>query len=305
LSGWALALLVIAVQLMVPLAWASFGEIISERAGVINVGLEGAILIGALGAAVGYSNSNSLVLGAFVGLICGLVLGTVLSFLYIWRGVDQVVGGVMVYLLATGLTAALWTRFQGPFTGANFPKIQIPFLSKIPVVGDAIFNQNAFVYAAIIFAPVLEFVMRSTRTGKSIRATGEAPEAVDAAGLSVRWIRTASLVIGTALGAIGGVALVFTSSSGRFVPNMSGGIGFIALGIVLLARWHAALALVATLAFGGLQAFRYVAQANPTLSSLPVEMILATPYVVAIIIVAVSRGSRYPAAMGTYWSGSH
>jgi general nucleoside transport system permease protein len=305
LSDWVLALLVIAVQLMVPLAWASYGEIMAERAGIINVGLEGAILIGALGAAVGYSNSNSISFGIVLGLSCGLVLGVILSYLYVWRSVDQVVGGVMVYLLATGLTAALWTRFQGPFTGANVPKIAIPFLSDLPVLGPVIFSQNAFVYAAILFAILLEFVMRSTRTGRNVRATGEAPEAVDAAGLSVRWIRVVSLTIGTALGALGGVALVFTSSSGRFVPNMSGGIGFIALGIVLLARWRASFALIATLAFGGLQAFRYVAQANPTLSSLPVELILATPYVVAIIIVAVSRGSRYPAAMGTHWHGNH
>lgn len=298
-----LTLLVITVQLMVPLAWASLGEIVSERAGVLNVGLEGAILIGALGAAVGYSNTDSLAVGALAGLASGLVLGAVLSYLYVWKAVDQVVGGVMIFLLASGFSTAMWAKLQGPYSGQTLPRLPIPLLSEIPVIGEVLFDQDAFVFATLLLAPLLYFFLRDARWGKYVRATGEAPEAVDAAGLSVRHIRAVALTLGTMLGAMGGVALVLASSSGRFVANMSGGIGFIALGIVLLVRWNPLWALIAAAAFSFLQGLRYVAQSSPALDAIPVEAILALPYLVAIVVVTISRGSRYPAAMGTFWKG--
>ena len=297
------SLLAIAVQLMVPLAWASCGEILCERSGVLNVGLEGAILVGALAAAVAFTNTNSFVAATAFGILVGAALGMILSFLYVWRGVDQVIGGVVLYLLSSGLTAAAWTKLQGPYVGRDLAALPIPGLYNIPLIGAIAFDQNIFVYGCVCFAVLLDAALRNSRLGKNVRAAGEAPEAVDSVGLSVRWIRTWSLTAGTALGALGGVSLVLTSSSGRFVPNMAGGIGFVALGVTLLVRWRPTGALVAAFGFGCLQAFRYTAQSSAALDFIPVEAILALPYVAAIILVAVSRGSRYPAAMGGFWRG--
>jgi ABC-type uncharacterized transport system permease subunit len=294
------ALLAIAIGLMMPLAWAAFGEIISERSGVLNVGLEGAVLIGAWGAAVGYSNSGSLLFGLVLGLASGAALGLVLSILYIWRGVDQVVGGVMVNLFAIGFTSAMWTKFEGDAKGQNFPRISIPGLSDLPIVGRVLFQQNALVYGVVIFGLILALVLRSTHIGLLLKATGEAPDAVDGLGWNVRWIRAIGLTLGTTLGALGGTALVLTASSGRLM-NMSAGIGFIALGVVLLARWKPLAALGVAGAFGFLQALQFRAQTIHWLADVPSEFLLMLPYIGAIVVVAISRGSRYPAALGVAW----
>jgi ABC-type uncharacterized transport system permease subunit len=302
MSASTIVLLAITIQLMMPLAWAAFGEIISERSGVLNVGLEGAVLIGAWGAAVGSSNSGSLLVGLISGLASGFVLGLVLAVLYVWRGVDQVVGGVMINLFAIGFTSAMWAKFEGDAAGKNFPRVSVPGLSELPVVGKVLFQQNVLVYAVVVFALALALVLRRTQIGLLLRATGESPDAVDGAGWDVRRIRTVGVTVGTTLGALGGAALVLTASSGRFVTNMSGGIGFIALGVVLLARWKPVVALIVAAAFGFLQALQSRAQSITWLNDVPSEFLLMLPYLGAIVVVAISRGSRYPAALGVAWS---
>jgi ABC-type uncharacterized transport system permease subunit len=157
------------------------------------------------------------------------------------------------------------------------------------------------VYAVVAFALALAWILRRTQIGLLLRATGESPDAVDGAGRNVRRIRAVGVTLGTTLGALGGAALVLTASSGRFVTNMSGGIGFIALGVVLLARWKPVVALVVAAAFGFLQALQSRAQSIGWMSGVPSEFLLMLPYIGAIVVVAISRGSRYPAALGVAW----
>ncbi|WP_127818123.1 ABC transporter permease [Microbacterium sp. CPCC 204701] len=294
-------LLVVSIPLMAPLLWALLGEIVSERSGVLNVGIEGAVLLGAWGTAVGYSQTGNPFIGVFTGAAVGLATGGVLAILYVWRGIDQVVGGVVVNLLAVGLTTALWATFQGKEPVSNAPRLAIPILSDIPIIGQALFNQNALVYAAIVAAPLLLLLLDRTTWGLRVKAAGEAPAALDSAGISVPQVRTIALVIGTTLGALGGATIVLTSASGGFVTNMSAGTGYIALAIVILVRWRPLLGLVTALAFGVLQALQYQVQSIPLLAGIPTELILALPYLAAIIVVALSRSARYPAATGVAW----
>ncbi len=294
-------ILVIAVQLMAPMAWAVYGEIIAERSGVLNVGLEGAVLLGAWGTAVGYSQSGDLWVGIGLGVVVGAVTGVLLAFLYVIRGVDQIVGGIILNLLAAGLTTALWVTMQGDKPVANAPRIELPLLSDIPVIGDAFFSQNILVLGALVAGPILLLILQRTRWGVRTRIAGESPGALDAAGISVRWVRSVGIIVGTALGALGGVTLILTSSSGAFVPGMSDGIGFIALAVVILARWNPIIGLVAALAFGALQALQYQAQSIPFLAAIPIQFILALPYIASIAVVAFNRAARYPTATGVPW----
>jgi ABC-type uncharacterized transport system permease subunit len=293
--------LIIAVQLMAPLAWAVYGEIIAERSGVLNVGLEGAVLLGAWATAVGYSQSGNPWIGIALGVGVGVVTGVVLAILYVIRGVDQIVGGIILNLLAGGVTVALWVSLQGEQSVANLPRMSVPGLSDIPVVGTALFGQNALVFAALVAGPVLFFALTRTRWGIRLRAAGEAPEALDSSGISVRKVRTVGVIVGTVLGAVGGATLVLTSSSGAFVANMSAGIGFIALAVVILARWNPVVGLAAAVVFGVLQALQYQVQSLPFLAEVPTQVILALPYIASIVVVAFNRAARYPAATGIPW----
>jgi simple sugar transport system permease protein len=296
-------LLVIAIQLMAPVLWASLGEIVAERSGVLNIGTEGCLLLGAWASALVLSHGQSLFLAVVAGIGVGVLTGGVLAVLYVWRRVDQIIGGIMVNLLALGLTTALWTLLRGDETSGNAPSLPIPLLSDIPVVGEALFDQNIFVYASILAAVALFFVLRQTRWGLRLRAAGEAPAALDAAGVSVRRLRVSGLLVGSALAALGGTTLVLTSGAGSFVFDMSAGRGFIALGVVLLARWNPLLALLITAVFGLLQALQFQAQSIGWLSGVPTDVWIAAPYVVAIIAVAVAHGTRYPKAVGVAWTG--
>lgn len=298
------ALLLIAIQLMAPLVWAISGEIVSERSGVINVGLEGAILLGAWGTAIGYSHSGSPAIAIGSGVLVGVVTGGTLAALYVWRGIDQVVGGLMINLLAVGLTASTWSTFRGAQKVENLPALPIPVLSEIPVVGPAFFDQNALVYAALVFPFALYFALKRTRWGVRLCAAGEAPDALDSAGVSVPAVRSVGLIVGTTIAAVGGATLVLTSATGTFVPGMTAGIGYVALGLVLVSRWNPLIALAAAGGFGLVTALQYQGQSIPLLASIPTEVLLATPYVAAIVVVAFARSARPPAATGIYWSRS-
>lgn len=185
----------------------------------------------------------------------------------------------------------------------NAPRLRIPLLSDIPVIGPSVFNQNIFVYLAIIAAPCTYLILKRTRWGVRAVAAGEAPGALAAAGASVHGTRTIGMVAGTTLAALGGAALLLTSSSGVFVTNMSAGLGFIALALVVLSRGNPLLGLAAAVTFGLLQALQYQAQVMPWLSAVPIQVILAMPYLVAIGVVALNRTARYPAATGVPWEG--
>lgn len=290
-------LLTSAVMLMTPLLLATLGEIVAERAGVLNIGIEGVMLIGAFCAAGGLQLGAGRTTSAAGTVVVGALVGLVLAYLFVARHVNQVVGGILFNLFALGLTTLLFVSyFDAGLQGGVYERVAVPGLSALPVVGEAVFSQPAFVYVCIALVALVRYLLASTWFGLHLRAAGERPRAVDTAGVSVAGVRTASLVIGCALIALGGASLVVLQS-GAFTPEMTEGRGFIALGIALVARWSPWLALPAVGVFGLAEAVRFQA-ADVGLGSVPPEFLAMLPYVVAIAAVTIGTAARYPAALG-------
>lgn len=286
-----------AVLLTAPLLLATLGEIVAERAGVINIGIEGVMLFGAFAAAGALQLGISHTPAVIGSVVVGCLLGLLLAFLFVVRRINQIVGGVLFNLFALGLTTLLFTTsFETGASASVYGEVAIPGLSSIPLIGPALFDQPLLVYACVALAGGVWLLLNRTWLGLHLRAAGERPRAVDSAGVSVGGVRTAALVIACALVALGGAAIVVLQS-GSFTPNITEGQGFIALGIVLVARWSPWWALPAVALFGLAEGVKYQAGALG-LGSVPPELLAMLPYVVAIVTVTVGTAARYPAALG-------
>ena len=288
--------LALGVALMVPMLWAAYGEAIIEKAGVLNVGIEGVMLIGAFAAAVGVRYGNSLWVGLLLAVGAGAVSGIVLAFLYVRLGTDQIVTGILFNVFAFGLTTTLAAKYIQATQVTSFGRYEIPGLGSIPYVGKVFFNQDVLVYAAFLVAPVVFYLLHRTWYGLYARAASEHPRATESAGLNVWRLRYAAVILGCVLTAVGGVVLF--SNSGGFVSGLTNGRGFIALAIVVLARWNPYWIVAASLLFGVSQALQFRADALGPLDSVPPDLLVAFPYVVTILAVVFARASRYPAAVG-------
>ena len=215
---------VTSLQLMVPILFASLGEILVERSGVLNVGIEGVMLIGAFTTALVGIETGSVMLGMLAGFGSGLLCGAALSALYVRVGTDQVVTGLMFNILAIGLTALLRDQLIGGQVGPILRGISVPVLNRIRFIGDVLAQQNALLWVGIGLTPVVAVALYRTWWGLQVRAAGERPGALAASGHDVWRTRYAAVILGCGLSALGGTALVL-SSSGGFVPNMVAGRG--------------------------------------------------------------------------------
>lgn len=288
---------VTSLQLMVPILFASLGEILVERSGVLNVGIEGVMLIGAFTTALVGIETGNVGLGMLAGFGSGLLCGAALSALYVRIGTDQVVTGLMFNILAIGLTALLRDQLIGGQVGPTLRGLSVPVLGRIRFVGDVLAQQNALLWAGIALTPVVAVALYRTWWGLQVRAAGERPGALAASGHDVWRTRYAAVTLGCGLSSLGGTALVL-SSSGGFVPDMVAGRGFIALGVVVLARWRPGIALLGAAVFGLAQSLQFLASQIDALAGVPREFWLAAPYVATIFVVVFSLQSRYPAAVG-------
>ena len=288
------------LQLMVPILLAALGETISEQAGVLNVGIEGTMLFGAaVCSLVGYT-TGSMALALLGGVAAGVGSGIVLSALYVRRGTDQIVTGLLFNIFALGITGALASQVIGGNTAPTLSRWTVPLLGRIPKLRDVINEQNFLFWVAILLAVAIFYLMRRTWWGLYVRAAGERPHASSSAGLDVWRLRYGAVIAGNALAALGGAALV-VSSSGRFIPAFTSGRGFIALGVVVVARWNPVAVVVIAGLFGLSQALQFVAGLIDFFDSVPDQVWLALPYIITIAAVVLSRGSRYPAAVGIPW----
>lgn len=294
-------LLAAGIGLAAPLLIAALGELYSERAGVLNIGIEGMMLAGAWGGFVGTHFSKSLWVGLLAAVLTGLLLALLNGLLTISFMVNQVVSGIAINILTAGLTMYLYRVIFGipllPITITPFQKISIPVLSRIPYIGDIFFNHNLMVYLAFLLAPVAYYVLYKTSFGLEIRSVGEKPEVVDSAGLNVFRMRYIGMLIG---GTMAGLAGAFYSLAylNMFSSNIISGRGFIAFSAVIFGGWHPVRIMVATLIFG-------IADALSTrvltagIKLIPYELLLALPYLVTIIAtLLLSRSSVAPASLG-------
>jgi simple sugar transport system permease protein len=273
------------VRTATPLVLAAIGETVVERAGMINIGLEGVVIGGAFGALVGATYG-----GPVVGLAAGMVAGTALAVLfYVFvdlLNTDQIVTGTAVTILALGLTGALYRTMYGN-TGAALT------IDTLPAV---LFGQPATAYLALLLIPAAWWWMYRTHAGLSLRAIGESPGAALASGIPIARYRLGALCFGGALGGLAGATLV-VAQVGTFAEGMSSGRGFIAIAVVVLGRWNPLGTAVAGLVFGAAMAMQYWIQSLGL--TIPYPVILAVPYLLTLGALAGVAGKvRAPRALG-------
>ncbi len=296
----ATALAAAAVAMSIPLLYAALGELISEKAGVVNIGLEGFLLLGAFSAfaVADATGSNTVALAA--ALSVGGVVGAGFAFLVVQCSANQIVVGTALNLFAVGATGVLYRAIFG-VTGAvltvdGSPVVVIPVLVDIPVLGPALFRQTPLGYACLALVPVCAFVLMRTRIGLQLRMAGENPRAATTQGVQVGRMRTLAVVTCGVLSAAGGayLALDYTHT---FVEGMSAGRGFIALAIVIVGRRWASGILASALLFGLAIAVQFHFQALSL--DIPFQFFLVLPYVATLALLALSAGdTNAPAGLG-------
>ncbi len=287
------------VRTATPLAFAALGETIAERAGVINVGLEGVIISGCFGAVVG-ARSGSVGAGLLAGVLAGTVAAGIFGAFVVWLRADQIITGTALTLGALGLTGTLYRGVFGT-TGAaltipTLPPVALPLLSDIPLLGPALFRQPILTYALYVLVALAWWTISRTQAGLALRAVGERPEAAEAAGIHPMRVQAIAVLASGALGGLAGAALVL-AQVGTFTEGMSAGRGFIAIAIVALGRWRPIGVGLAALLFGGATALQYLFQSTGT--QLPYQLFLALPYVLTLVVLAAGTARvRPPAALG-------
>ena len=290
------------VQRAVPIVFGALSGVLCERAGVVNIAIEGMLLSGAFVAAVVTSVTDNPWLGIGGAVLVGALLALLLAVLAIRYRVDQVIAGFFINILVTGLTAFLSVRvLREPYSQElNTPErmgaIRIPLLSDIPVIGPILFQHNIFVYVLFALIAVIHFGLFYTRWGLRVRAVGEHPKAADTVGINVYWVRYTTVVLGGMVAGFGG-AYFTIGSTGAFEREMTAGRGYIGLAATIFGGWTPIGSFLAGLVFG----FADAVQARLSILSIaiPSEFLLMIPYLVTIIVVAGLVGrARAPAADG-------
>jgi simple sugar transport system permease protein len=286
------------IRATLPLALAALGEMLSERAGFVNVGLEGAMIGGALAATV-VATLTGTTAGYVAGTVAGAAIGALLAAFAIGLRTNQVLTGTAVTAGALGVTALLSHASFGTMGAAlSVPMsapVALPLLSGIPLVGRAFFAQPPVTYFVYLLVPLAWWCLTRTTTGLSLRGTGENPEAVRASGKSPIRLQALAVITGTALGGLGGATLVL-AQAGTFAEGMTAGRGFIALAVVALGRWSPFGVAGAALLFGATSSLQYLLQALGT--GVPYQVFLALPYLLTLAVLAMSGRSGAPAWLG-------
>ncbi|MGO1509735.1 MAG: ABC transporter permease [Actinomycetaceae bacterium] len=282
------SLLVGGLALSVPLVFGAMSGILCERAGIINIAIEGQLLFGAFLAAIVASMTASAYLGLLAGPVAGALVGSLLVLFSVKYHVDQIIVGVVLNVLVLGLTGFLFsTVLSGDGTDLNqrmrLPDIAIPVLSEIPVIGPVVFNQSVLVYVMFAVVVALQIYLFRSRWGLRLRSVGEHPKAADTVGIDVIRTRVRAVLLGGAVAGLGG-AFLTVGSGLAFGKDMSAGQGYIALAAMILGRWNPVGAVAAALLFG------FARNVGNVLSSInspvPSEILLMLPYAVTIVAVA-------------------
>jgi ABC-type uncharacterized transport system permease subunit len=306
-----IALLTSGIRLAIPVFLAALGEIVTERAGVMNLGLEGVMIAGALAGFVGDYYIEHLQGGAgllwlapwagiALGLMAGLAMGLIMAVLAVTLHCDQVIAGVTLVILGQGVTTYIFRQEFGQLTAniTGFGILPIPVLSKIPILGPLLFTHDIMTYISLLLMFAVTYFLFHTTWGLNIRAVGEHPAAADTSGLNVNVVRYAAVLIGGALTSLGGAVLI-VSQLHIFDEGITAGRGWIAVALVIFSRWRPKLALAGALLFGIANALQYRIQAM-NLQGVPYEFLLMLPYLLTIVVLLQQvRKSDTPAALGT------
>lgn len=286
-----------------PVLYAALGEVITQRSGILNLGLEGIMLVGAWIAVVTSFHTGEPLLAIGAALISGSVLGLLHGFLCIKLGTNQVAAGVAMTILGSGLSALFGIPYVGKRIVALKP-VDVPLLSQLPVVGPIFFSHDVLVYGTYILVPVLAVLMYRTKFGMAVIAAGQDPHAAEATGVRVQAVRFAATIAGSALAAVGGAYLSLVFAQG-WVENMTTGRGLIAVGLVMFARWDPWRSVLGAWLFGGAIALQLRLQAvgtaiSPHILAMAPYLVVATVLVISTIRLKAAR-AHVPAALGGFY----
>jgi ABC-type uncharacterized transport system permease subunit len=282
-----------------PLLLAAVGETIGEQAGILNLGIEGVMLVGAYTAFVVTLTTGSFWLGMLGGAIGGVVANLAMLVLNVWLGLNQIVIGLAITLIGEGITSVLYLQnyTKSPASLGAQPKLPIPGLSDIPVIGPALFQQSGIFWICILLALGLAFALTRTNWGLSTRSAGQKPSSLDAAGGSVMRTRSIAVLLSGGLVGLGGAYLALLTTA-TFSPFLTNGLGFIAIVITMLSRGRILVVMITSLIYGLAVAI------GPALQvigfTVPADIIKMLPFLIVIVMLIVfARSSVVPPALGT------
>ena len=294
------------LQLAMPTALAAVGEAFSERAGVLNLGLEGMMLCAAL-ASFSVAYYSDAAVGVLAGVATGMLVAALMAFLSVTLKTEQVINGIVIVLFAQGITAFAYERiFGSTSTQPEIPSLanlHVPGLASIPWLGPVLFDQNALFYISIALVAAVWLLLMHTKFGLSVRAVGEHPAAADSVAVRVDLVRWLALMVCGAMAGFGGAELVIGYVN-LFGTNVTAGRGWVALALVIFGRWNPLLVFGGALAFGILDALqlRIQAASGGSNSAVPFEVFQALPYVLTLAVMVATtiaaRRTAQPAALG-------
>ncbi|MFG6517740.1 ABC transporter permease [Sulfitobacter sp. 1A13496] len=290
-----------AIRIASPLIFAALGELICERAGVLNLGIEGIMVVGAFAGWLTVYLGGGLWFGVAVAMLSGMAFGLVHGVLTVPFGLSQHVVGLGITLLATSLTYYCYRlalpEVTSPPKIEAFQPLEIPLLSDIPVIGPALFYQTPLTYLAFALVLVVTLVLYRTPMGLALRAAGENPAAVEAQGLSVSAIRIGAVMVGSGLMAVGGAFLTM-SAFNSFFFEMVNGRGWICIALVVFGSWKPGKTLLGAVLFAAFDALQIRVQQTPLGADIPYQIFLMAPYILSILaLVVMSRRAQVPAAL--------
>ncbi len=284
------------IRLATPYLYAAIGETFGQKSGVLNLGVEGQMLLGAFAAFYIFLRTGSLWLGVLAALLVGAIMGLAMAFVTVNLHAQQGISGIGFYLFGLGMSDLLFQMLLGKVVTINgFPKVNIPVLSAIPGVGDIFFKQSLLVYGAYLLVPIAWFVLNKTTLGLKIRSVGENPDAADSLGVSVARVRYFTIILGGALSGIAGASLSI-SLLNVFQQNMTSGLGFIAVALVYFGAWRPVGVLIGALLFSMVNSLQLWIQVLGI--PVPSDIAVMMPYILTIIVLVVSVSRvRAPTAL--------
>ncbi len=292
-------LLAAMMRMATPIIFGTLGEILAERSGVLNLGIEGIMLMGAMTGFLTTLSTGSLWLGVAAAAFTGIILSLLMALLAVWLGLSQHVSGIGITLFSTGLAMFIYRLAVGsptnPPTVQPFTRTAVPLLSSIPVIGEAFFTQYSLVYIAFLLIPAVWVLLYRTSWGLSIRTVGENPFAADTVGINVNLVRTLCLAAGGALMGIGGAFLTLAHQN-MFLIDVVGGRGWISIAMVIFGNWDPVRGAAGALIFGFLDALQLRLQGLGF--NVPFHLFLIIPYLMTLLaLVTMSRKASAPAGL--------
>jgi ABC-type uncharacterized transport system permease subunit len=295
--GVLVAVVASAIRLAVPLLLASLGETFGQRSGVLNLGVDGIMLLGAFTGYYAVLKTGNVWIGLLAGLTIGLILGLASALIAVTLKAEQGISGIGIYLFGLGMSDLLFQKLVGtPIPIDTFPQVDVPILSSIPYIGEMFFQHSMVIYLAFAAVPVAMFIINRTTFGMNIRAVGEYPEAADTLGVSVAGVRYATQLIGGSLAGAAGAVLAI--SLGIFQQNLTNGAGFIAIALVYFGAWRPLGVMAGALLFGFINALVLELK---TLEIIPRDLsniaAMAPAIITILVLVIAARRFKAPAAL--------